>query len=233
MNSVILAVNTSTIQPSAALMEENGTLVAEYFINPGSKNLRVLMPAVHSMLTLSGSDLHDIKALIVAIGPGSFTGLRTGLSAAKGMAHGLRIPIIGMSSLEAIAHQLPHTTYPICPIIESRKGNVFTSLFGWSDDNKMIRIKEDSCLEIKDLGSIIDRATIFLGNHFESQGPIILKTLGHKALLAPPHLWNLKASAVGTSGLKRFLKHDFDNLQDLVPSYLRPPDIRPNPFIPT
>jgi len=229
---MILAVNTSTIQPSAALMEENGTLLAEYFITPGSKNLRGFMPAIHSMLTISESDFHYIKALIVAIGPGSFTGLRIGLSAAKGMAQGLQIPIIGISSLEAMANQLPHTTYPICPIIDSGKGNVFTALFSWSDDNKMIRIKEDNCLEIKDLGSIIDGKTIFLGNNFKSQGNIILKTVGHKALLAPPHLWNLRASAVGTSGLKRFLEHDFDDLQNLVPSYLRPPDIRPNPFIP-
>ena len=190
------------------------------------------MPGIHFLFTTSKANPEDIRAIIVATGPGSFTGLRVGLSAAKGMAQGLQIPIIGVSSLRAMAFQLPHMTHPICPIIDSRKGEVFTSLFNWSDDHKMIRIKEDTCLKMGDLPSIIEGRTLFLGNDFKNQGRLIMKMLGHKAILAPVHLWNLKASAVGVVGLKRFLEDDFADLQDLVPSYLRAPDIRPNPFPP-
>ena len=73
--------------------------------------------------------------------------------------------------------------------------------------------------------------TIVLGNDFNRQSPLIKEALGAETVLAQAHLWNLRASAVGTLGLKRFLAHDFDDPQDLVPIYLRPPDIRPNPYV--
>jgi hypothetical protein len=96
----------------------------------------------------------------------------------------------------------------------------------------MIRTQQDTCLRIEDLPSVIEKPTIFLGNHFNTQGHLIREMFGPKAELAPAYLWNLKASAVGTLGLKRFLDQDFDDLQELVPTYLRPPDIRPNPYAP-
>ena len=75
---------------------------------------------------------------------------------------------------------------------------------------------------------MLKKTTLILGNDLKNQGHLIQKLLGAKADLAPAHLWNLKASAIGMLGLKRFLARDFDDLRDLVPTYLRPPDIRPN-----
>jgi tRNA threonylcarbamoyladenosine biosynthesis protein TsaB len=213
-------------------MKEEGTTLSEYYMASGSKNFMRFMPGIDFVLATSKVKTKDIEALIVAKGPGSFTGLRVGLSEAKGMAQGLQIPIIGVSSLEAMAAQLPFVRQPVCTIIDSRKGEVFAALFRWGDDQGMIRSKEDNCLRIQDLPSIIAEPTLFLGNDFNTQGHIIKKMLGPGAELAPAHLWNLKASAVGTLGLKRFLAQDFDDLQELVPTYLRPPDIRPNPFVP-
>ncbi len=227
---MILAVNTSTIQFSIALLKENGTVLAEYLTSPGSRNFGSLMPSIHYLIKNSKSNIEDIKAFVVTTGPGSFTGLRVGLSTAKGMAHGLQIPVIGVSSLEAMANLLTCTAYPVCPIIDSRKGEVFTALFNFCDNHKIVRIKEDICLKFEDLSSFIEETTLFLGNDYNRQEHVIREALGHKALLAPAHLWNLKASAVGTLGLKRFHSHSFDDLQSLVPSYLRPPDISPNPI---
>ncbi|MGD9040202.1 MAG: tRNA (adenosine(37)-N6)-threonylcarbamoyltransferase complex dimerization subunit type 1 TsaB [Desulfobacteraceae bacterium] len=229
---MILAFNTSTPQFSIALMREEGTILSEYYMASGSKNFRRFMPGIDFLLASSDVDPKVIKALIVATGPGSFTGLRVGLSEAKGMAQGLQIPIIGVSSLEAMAAQLPFASLPVCAIIDSRKGEVFAALFTWGDDQKMIRTQQDTCLRIEDLPSVIEKPTIFLGNHFNTQGHLIREMFGPKAELAPAYLWNLKASAVGTLGLKRFLDQDFDDLQELVPTYLRPPDIRPNPYAP-
>jgi len=227
---MILAVNTTTMQFSLALMKVQGNILAEYLMIPGGKKFKGFMPDVHSLLTSSQVDIQDIKAIIVAIGPGSFTGLRVGLSAAKGMAQGLRIPIIGVSSLEAMATQLPFAEHPICPMITSRKGEVFTSIFKRGDNHKVIRQSKDISLKLEEMSSIIVEETLFLGNEFNSQGNQIKNILGTKALLAPPHLWSLRASAVGALGLIRFLAQDYDDLQDLVPAYLRPPVIRPAPF---
>lgn len=215
-----------------ALMKEEGTILSEFYMASGSKNFRRFMPGIHFMFSNAKVETKEIKAIIVATGPGSFTGLRVGLSEAKGMAQGLQIPLIGVSSLEAMAAQLPYAKQPVCPIIHSRKGEVFAALFSWGLDQRLIRTQQDTCLRIEDLPSVIARTTLFVGNDFNKQAHLIREILGRKAELAPAHLWNLKASAVGTLGLQRFLIHDFDDLQELVPTYLRPPDIRPNPFAP-
>jgi tRNA threonylcarbamoyladenosine biosynthesis protein TsaB len=227
---MIFAVNTSTKQFSVALMNEDGTILAEYSISPGSKNFTGFMPAIHSLFSSSHTDVRDLRALIVAIGPGSFTGLRVGLSMAKGMAQGLNIGIIGVSSLEAMASQLPLISSPICTMIDSRKGEVFAALFRWGEDYQMVRIREDISLKITDVASIIEGTTLFLGTDYKNHGHLIKEALGPQAILAPAHVWGLKASSVGSLGLKRFLANDFDDIQDLIPRYLRPPDIRSNPF---
>ncbi len=227
---MILAINTSTTQFGLALMDEQGRELGEYLISSGGKDYNGFMPALHSLLSIHRIEIADLKAIILAIGPGSFTGLRVGLSASKGIAHGLKIPIIGVSSLEAIANQMPCTDMPLCAMISSRKGEVFSALFKWDDKRNMQRLIEDTPLKLKDLATFIDLPTAFIGNDIGNQGGLIKELLGERALLAPPHLWNLKASSVGFLGLKRFLNEDSDNIRDLVPAYQRPPDIRPNTF---
>jgi tRNA threonylcarbamoyladenosine biosynthesis protein TsaB len=227
---MIFAVNTSTPQFSMALMKEEGVLIEEYAVSPGMKNFRAFMPFVHSMFESTGSMIGELKAVILAVGPGSFTGLRVGLSVAKGIAHGLHIPIIGVSSLESMAAQLPYTSYALCPMISSRSGEVFTALFRFDHEHRIIRITGDSSLSLKALVSIIDGPTLFIGNDFGEQGSSVKDLIGENAFLAPPYLWNLRASAVASLGLKRFFNNAFDDIRDLVPTYVRPPDIRPNPF---
>ena len=225
---MILAINSSTTQFGVALMEEHGAILAEYLISPGDRNFMGFMPAVHSLLTSSGITQKDLTAVIAATGPGSFTGLRIGLAAAKGIVHGLSIPLIGVSSLESMANQIHYISHPLCVMISSRKGEVFTALFHWNDNQGMVRKSEDISIKLKELSSVIDGPTLFLGNDFNSQGEFIKDLLGNKAILAPHHFWVLRASAVGALGLKRFKDKAFDDIRDLVPRYLRSPDIRPN-----
>jgi tRNA threonylcarbamoyladenosine biosynthesis protein TsaB len=167
---------------------------------------------------------------MVSSGPGSFTGLRVGLSAAKGLAQGLDIPVIGISSLEALAAQIPHPGLPVCPVIDSRRDEIFTALFSWGDDERMERIREDACLRYKDLSEYIDEPTLFVGNAFGRQAPVIEEALGERAILAPPDDWHPGAASVGRLGIQRYRNQDFDDLFELVPLYFRPPDIRPNPY---
>ena len=103
-------------------------------------------------------------------------------------------------------------------------------MFNWVAEHKMKRIQEDISLKLEELVSMINGPTLFLGNDLNSQGDLIKELLGDKAFLAPAYLWGLRASAVGSLGLTRFINKDFDNLRDMVPIYLRHPDIRINPF---
>lgn len=229
---MILAINTSTLQFSLALLDEDGTLLTEYLMFAKKGHFGSLMPALHFLLTSSMSRIIDLKCISVAKGPGSFTGLRVGLSLAKGLSHAHEIPIVGISSLETMASQLPHTDIPIVPIISSRKGEVFSALFTWGNDNQLKRMGKDSSIKLSDFGALYQEPVIFVGNDYANQSPLLLRTLGPRSRLAPAHYWNLKASSLGAIGLRRFHDHDFDDPHALNPVYLRPPDIRPNPGSP-
>ena len=226
---MILCLNTSTLQFGIALLEEDGTLLSEVTLSSGGKNYRGFMPALDTLLGDSGVDAGRIGSLAVALGPGSFTGLRVGLAAAKGFCQGLNIPVVGVSSLGALASQAPLTRHPVCPILSSRKGEVFAALFRWSEDGGPERLKEDVSLRFRDLPSYVDGPALFLGNDYALQAPPIRKAFPSGPLLAPPALWTLRASSLGPLAHPRIASRDFDDLQDLVPAYMRPPDIRPNP----
>ena len=227
---MILALNTSTLQFGLAFLEEDGTVLSEFLMSGGGRHFGSLMPALHFLLTSSKSDIHQINCIVVAVGPGSFTGLRVGLSAAKGLCHALQVPIIGISTLEAMASQITYSDIPTVPILHSRKDELFAAQFEWSNDHALTRIMDDTSVKFQDLPSLFQGPTLFIGNDFPSQGPLLKRMLGARALLAHPHLWNVKTSAIGFLGLRRFQAQDFDDPQGLNPVYLRPPDIRPSSF---
>lgn len=227
---MILAINTSTLQFGLALMDMGGAVRGEVFVAPRSKNYTGLMPSLDHLLAQTTVSPSAIEAVAVARGPGSYTGLRVGISAAKGFCQALGVPVMGVSSLEALAMQVPYTTLPLCPVLDSRKGEVFCARFHWSGPTVLRRDADDASFRLEDLPRYVRERSLFLGNDYATQGPLISKHLGSAALLAPGSLWSPKAASVGMLGLKRFLNRDFDPLGDLVPSYLRPPDIRPNPY---
>lgn len=228
---MILAINTSTPQFGLALMEDDGTVLAEYFMSK-EKGFGSLMPALHFLLSKLNADIHALKAIVVSTGPGSFTGLRVGLSSAKGLCHALKIPIIGIPSLEALASQIPYSDLPITPVLYSRKRELFTAQFIQKDGYDLTRRMDDMALKIDDLSSIFKKPSCFIGNDFINQSELLKEALGPIVHLAPPNFWNLRPSSVGALGLKRFGDNDVDIPQMLEPIYLRPPDIRPNPFPP-
>jgi tRNA threonylcarbamoyladenosine biosynthesis protein TsaB len=227
---MILALNTATVQYGIALLHPSGALKAEVFFAPGSGRFASFLPNLHHVLETSQTDPAQIRAVVVATGPGSFTGLRVGLATAKGLAQGLQRPIIGISSLEALAAHVPATTYPICPILNSRRGEVFCAIFRHDREGSLEQSKAVACLPFEDLPEYIKESTMFVGHDFEQQAPRIKTVLGNRTCLAPAHLWTLRASAVGARGLARHRTQDFDDLDNLVPTYLRPPDIRTNPY---
>lgn len=225
---MILCINTSVPAFSAALLGYDGRTLGECLLPPLLKGFSGFMPLLHNLLEGSDVSMAGVEALAVARGPGSFNGLRVGLAAAKGICQALRIPLVGVSSLEAMAHQVPFCSTLICPIIDSRKGEVFAALYRWEEDSRLSVIKKETSVRMEDLSAFAGGRAVVLGNDYAKQAPRVREALGPDALPAPAFLWNLRASAVGAAGLARILEKDFDSLPDLVPSYLRPPDIRPN-----
>lgn len=225
---MILAINTSTLQFGVALLEEDGTVVAECLISGRQRNFAGLMPAIHFLFSISDSDINNLNSLAIAIGPGSFTGIRVGLATAKGLCHSINLPIIGISSLKALASRLPYSNLPITPLIDSRKGELFVAQFVWDNRHNLTGNIKDRSLRLEDFPAVFKDPTVFIGNNFSSQRPLLKKMLGAQVILAPAHYWNLTASSVGILGLKRYHANDFDDPMSLNPIYMRSPDIRSN-----
>jgi len=118
---MILAINTTTTQFGLAILDKDGTVNAEYVLSSKKSGSTLLMPALDFIIKNLNISVKDLKCVVVAIGPGSFTGLKIGLSVAKGISFSLGIPIIGVSSLEALASQIPYCDIPITAMIDSRK----------------------------------------------------------------------------------------------------------------
>jgi tRNA threonylcarbamoyladenosine biosynthesis protein TsaB len=222
---VILGINTSSTLFSLALLYGNGTLIGEYSVFSGPKGGRALFPALQNLLLQTKADLKDMEAVAVASGPGSFTGLRVGLSMAKGLAQALGIPLVGVPSLEALASQIPCPAYPVCPIIGSKRGEVFTALFSGADGGGLIREREDSSPRLSDLSWWTQGKVIFVGDDFESQAPAIRETVGERGLPAPALFWCHRASTTAALGLKRLGEGLAEDLEQFVPVYLRPPEV--------
>ena len=228
---MILALNTSTRQSSIALLRMDRTVAAENLMFEGKNHFGGLMPAVDMLITGAGLKHKDIACVAVATGPGSFTGLRVGLSLAKGICQALDVPLIGISSLKALAFQLPLTPHPIAPILSSRRGEVFTALFLQSSENSLHRKERDTCCRLLDLPNLFEDTTVFIGNDFLNHGLPLKKLLGSHDRIAPPQWWHLRASSIGALAADRFDAGDSDEVGSLIPRYFRPPDIRPQPVL--
>ncbi len=226
---MILAINTSTLQFGLALLKDDGSIMAEHLTAGQKGHFGHLMPALEFLLSGLSASIQDTKALVVAKGPGSFTGLRVGLSFAKGLCYALGVPLIGVSSLEALAHQVPSAGLPITPVLDSRKGELFTAQYIWSEAQTLTKTMEDASTRLDQFPSMFKVQTVFVGNNFPVQAPLITQVMGPGANLAPPVCWNLRASSVGSLGIVRYHARDFDDPKGLTPIYLRPPEIRPNP----
>jgi len=228
---MILAINTSTPQFGLAIMRMDGDLAAECLFSASRRHFGELFPAIAFLLNTSHTNLSDLRAVAVAAGPGSFTGLRVGLSTAKGVCHGLDIPLIAVSTLEALASQIPFSSLPVNPVVDSRRGEIFTALFQWdAQQNRMNRMTEDRFVKFEDLPGVFAGPAIIIGNNFRKQAPILRGCVKSKSILAPADKWHAGAAAIARLGNQRLKLGETDDLKETTPVYFRPPDIRPNPY---
>jgi tRNA threonylcarbamoyladenosine biosynthesis protein TsaB len=222
---MILAINSSTAQYSIALMTLEGIIVAEYMVIPKGNTFTGFIPAIDMLLASTGYDIQSLKAVATAKGPGSFTGLRVGLSAAKGIAYSRDIPLIAISSLEAIASSVSFIEVPVCAMIASRRDEVFYTIYR-KDGADIVRESDIESMRISDIGPMIKEPTVVIGNDYIKQKGPIMESGNSMIIYAGEIHWNLRASSVGMLALKRFRNNAFDNLQDVVPDYIAAPDIR-------
>ncbi|NLP42656.1 MAG: tRNA (adenosine(37)-N6)-threonylcarbamoyltransferase complex dimerization subunit type 1 TsaB [Veillonellaceae bacterium] len=127
---MILSLDTATLVSSVALVSEE-KLIAELTIQTKKTHSEMLMPHIEKILKLAGVKKTDLTLVAVSIGPGSFTGLRIGLATAKALAYALAIPLVGVSTLEALAFNCPVPGALLSPMLDAQKGNVYQAIYKW------------------------------------------------------------------------------------------------------
>ncbi len=216
----ILAVETSTLAGGAALLDGE-RLVGEYTLNITATHSERLMAAVDHLLRLSGWEPTDLEGLAVAIGPGSFTGLRIGISAIKGLALALGIPVAPVPTLDALAATLPFATHPVCPVLDAKKGQVYASLYHWAD-GAMLGDWDYLALSPEELCGRLTGPVIFVGDAVDTLRGLFEARLGERAHFAPAHRRLPSPGSVGALGHALLLSGRTVDAAALTPLYLRP-----------
>ena len=214
----IFAVDTSSAVASAAIVDGD-KLLCEFTINNGLTHSQTLMPMVREVFERSGLTADDIDLFAVSEGPGSFTGLRIGVTTVKGLAHAANKPVAAVNTLEAMCYNLPFCPYLISPIMDARRGEVYNAFYKFKNGNLEIitpprAIPLSDCLaEIKKNGE----KTVFSGDGvpvFKDEIEYALKDL---ALFAPQGAVMQRASSVAEAAKCKVPQ----KYNELVPKYLR------------
>jgi tRNA threonylcarbamoyladenosine biosynthesis protein TsaB len=221
----LLAVDTSETSCSLALVED-GLLMAESFLSNRVTHSRVVMERIDHMITgRAGIPLDSIDGFVTARGPGSFTGVRIGISVVKGLAFALSRPAAGVSSLDGIALQLAGSSLPVCAMMDAKRGEVYTALYRF----RLGRLEEKGPETVARPGDLLEGMgpACFVGSGARAYRSLIRERLGEGAWFAPGYLDQVRA---GT--LAQVVFDDPGLLsprpEDLLPVYLRRSDAEIN-----
>ena len=217
----ILAFETSAKAASVALLEGD-MLLGELYLNCGLTHSRTLMQMAKDMLTSCDLTPQDIGAVAVAAGPGSFTGVRIGVAAAKGFSWGRELPCYGVSTLEAMARGAAITDGVFCCCMDARRAQVYNAVFE-KTGSELVRLREDRAISLDDLCEDLQNIekTIFLvGDGAELCYTTLLERLPRLTLL-PEHLRQQRASGAALAAWEKIGRGERGDAGSLTPNYLR------------
>jgi len=208
----VLAIDTSMLAGGVALVDDERT-VAEYVLDVRLTHSERLLPAIDRVMHDAAWSPADLTGLAVAVGPGSFTGLRIGVSAVKGLALALSVPIAAVPTLDALAAGLACTALPVCPVVIARRDEVYASLYRW-DGTAMRREWDYLVLSPRELVERLREPVMLVG-----EGATLITS--PFAQPAPPWRWLASPATVGHLGIQRLRAGDTVGAGELVPLYVR------------
>ena len=217
----ILAFETSAKAASVALMER-GKLLGEAYQNTGLTHSQTLMVMAEDLLKAGNLTPKDVEAVAVAAGPGSFTGVRIGVAAAKGFAWGGELPCYGVSTLEAMARNLGAWEGYVVPAMDARRSQVYTAIFH-AEKGILTRVEEDMAISLEELKEKIKNFSepVFL----VGDGALLCyNTLLEEVpglVLPPEHRMHQRAAGVALTAQVMMDAGDPGNGAELTPNYLR------------
>jgi tRNA threonylcarbamoyladenosine biosynthesis protein TsaB len=195
-------------------------LIAEVRIDIKVAHSERVMPTVEWLLASAHTEIKDIDAFAVSIGPGSFTGLRIGLSTVKGFAYSTGKPVIPVRTLDAFARTIPFSRYLICPMLDARKNEVYAALYRW-DNGECLKVLSETVIKPAELLEEIHEPVVVTGDGAETYKEIIGDSLKDKALFAPPSRMSPSASTVAEIGIEQMREGIVSDPLTLSPFYIR------------
>ena len=216
----LIALDASGLPASVAVLSEE-QVIAEFTVQDKLTHSQTLLPMLSHIKELLELDLSQIDYIACAAGPGSFTGLRIGASTAKGLALGLKVPVVPVPTLEALAYNVFGTPHIVCPIMDARRNQVYTAFYRWEGET-LVPLCPDRAVAME---QVIDEAlafhqpVIFLGDGV----PVHAEALrAHREfLLAPVSASRQRAACVGAAALVRIARGQVVPGEEFVPEYLR------------
>ena len=218
---LILAFETSAKAASAALLRD-GELLAESYQNTGMTHSQTLLVMAQDLLKNCNMTPNQVEAVAVAEGPGSFTGIRIGMAAAKGFAWGAQLPCYGVSTLEAMALQLGEWGGYVLPVMDARRSQVYTALFR-AERGALHREMPDCAISLEELGEkiknlsepifLVGDGSILCYNTLQEQQPLLV--------LPVPHRMHQRATGVGLAAQAKIDAGEHGDAAQLQPNYLR------------
>ncbi|MBI4682436.1 MAG: tRNA (adenosine(37)-N6)-threonylcarbamoyltransferase complex dimerization subunit type 1 TsaB [Nitrospirae bacterium] len=216
----VLAIETATLAGSIAIVDDAEGLIGEAGINVKIAHAERLMPSIVWLLGSSGISIKEIDVFAVSIGPGSFTGLRIGLSTVKGLAFATDKPIIPVPTLDAFARNIPFCRHLICPMLDARKNEVYAALYRWDNDG-CTKIMPEIVISPGDLLKNISEPVVFTGEGSKIYKNLISELLETKAVFAPLSKMSPSASTVAEIAIEKVKQGIITDPVGLVPLYIR------------
>ena len=219
----ILAIDSSATAASAALVDD-GKVLGEFYINTSLTHSQTLMPMIDNVLNCTRTDLSSVDLFAVSGGPGSFTGIRIGVASVKGLAMAQNKPCVGVSTLEAMAHNLEHLECTVCAVMDARCGQVYNAIFK-AQAGGLERITPDRALSIDDLAQECENYSkpLFLVGDGAKLCYNNEKFKNSNAILPPEPLIYQRACGVAKSALTVYEHGGAVTPAALMPIYLRLP----------
>jgi tRNA threonylcarbamoyl adenosine modification protein YeaZ len=217
-----LAIDTSSNVVSIALSHK-GEILASLTWQTIRNHTIELLPNLVCLLQQAKVELDSMEAIIVAKGPGSFNGLRVGMSTTKGLAFTLNIPLLGINTLEAEAYPFAFTGLPLCPILKAGREEIATALYR-QKDNVWQCLEAENITTVDILCRRIKQKTLFCGEIPADVAREIQQNLGSRAIISQGNSPS-RASSLAILGWRRLSKGEQDDPVTLQPLYLRPPHI--------
>ncbi len=220
-----LAIDSSTDIGALALAQDS-ELLCEYHYYNKMTLLRRIVPNIRQILCDAGRSVGDLDGIVVSLGPGSFTGLRVGITVAKSLAYVLGKPIVGVGTLDALARGIaPASADVICPMIHARPGEAYWALFDQSAAGRLSEVAVSPVDDILAAASQGGKTAAFCGSAARRSAAIIAGTLGDRAIVCESWSDFARGAALLDLGVKRLREGAADNPLTLVPLYVTKPRV--------